>query len=295
MMQTLWQDLRYGVRMLLKQPVSVPKTSSLCIFRSLELSVRTLTPLKWRSMLTVKPNVINPLLRTRSIMQERQGAERGVQCLLKIGILARDRYSTPSVCSHQVMISSREKSESPRNQISTSGQRSRTRFTIRLIVSFRETDLTAESLGSGRLPESSQSTRDTDGNSAGVRSVGLPWTSSRSCVRTERRKTIVNARPSTGSLSNYSDVTRGCRCNLSIAGGIKVIVSAFTWADQLLIRRPRTRSGRQMFSLRRQTLARRCNDPAPRVLACIGCAAPLQCARIQDPAPGSGANRRTGY
>src|SRR5262249_16318383 len=68
-------------------------------------------------------------------MQERQGAEREVQCLLKIGILARDRYSTLSVCSHQVMISSREKSESPRNQISTSGQRSRTRFTIRLISS----------------------------------------------------------------------------------------------------------------------------------------------------------------
>src|SRR5262249_8448486 len=70
--------------------LSVPKTSSLCIFRSLEPSVRTLTPLKWRSVLTVKPNVINRLLKTRSIMQERQGAEREVQCLLKIGILARD-------------------------------------------------------------------------------------------------------------------------------------------------------------------------------------------------------------
>src|SRR5262249_37993595 len=73
--------------------VSVPKTSSLCIFRSLEPSVRTLTPLKWRSVLTVKPNVINRLLKTRSIMQERQGAEREVQCLLKIGILARDRQA----------------------------------------------------------------------------------------------------------------------------------------------------------------------------------------------------------
>src|SRR5262249_52007998 len=71
--------------------LSVPKTSSLCIFRSLEPSVRTLTPLKWRSVLTVKTNVINRLLKTRSIMQERQGAEREVQCLLKIGILARDR------------------------------------------------------------------------------------------------------------------------------------------------------------------------------------------------------------
>src|SRR5215831_8231928 len=71
--------------------LSVPKTSSLCIFRSLEPSVRTLTTLKWRSVLTVKPNVINRLLKTRSIMQERQGAEREVQCLLKIGILARDR------------------------------------------------------------------------------------------------------------------------------------------------------------------------------------------------------------
>jgi len=70
--------------------LSVPKTSSLCIFRSLEPSVRTLTSLKWRSVLTVKPNVINRLLKTRSIMQERQGAEREVQCLLKIGILARD-------------------------------------------------------------------------------------------------------------------------------------------------------------------------------------------------------------
>src|SRR5262249_33313904 len=70
--------------------LSVPKTSSLCIFRSLQPSVRTLTPLKWRSVLTVKPNVINRLLKTRSIMQERQGAEREVQCLLKIGILARD-------------------------------------------------------------------------------------------------------------------------------------------------------------------------------------------------------------
>ena len=75
------------------EEVSVPKTSSLCIFRSLEPSVRTLTPLKWRSVLTVKPNVINRLLKTRSIMQERQGAEREVQCLLKIGILARDRQS----------------------------------------------------------------------------------------------------------------------------------------------------------------------------------------------------------
>src|SRR5215471_19002142 len=72
--------------------LSVPKTSSLCIFRSLEPSVRTLTPLKWRSVLTGKPNVINRLLKTRSIMQERQGAEREVQCLLKIGILARDRF-----------------------------------------------------------------------------------------------------------------------------------------------------------------------------------------------------------
>src|SRR5262249_9000035 len=75
--------------------LSVPKTSSLCIFRSLEPSVRTLTPLKWRSVLTVKPNVINRLLKTRSTMEERQGAEREVQCLLKIGILARDRtFST---------------------------------------------------------------------------------------------------------------------------------------------------------------------------------------------------------
>src|SRR5215510_1117954 len=74
--------------------VSVPKTSSLCIFRSLEPSVRTLTSLKWRSVLTVKLNVINCLLKTRSIMQERQGAEREVQCLLKIGILARDRQSS---------------------------------------------------------------------------------------------------------------------------------------------------------------------------------------------------------
>src|SRR5262249_47681682 len=38
-------------------------------------------------------NVINRLLKTRSIMQERQGAEREVQCLLKIGILARDRMT----------------------------------------------------------------------------------------------------------------------------------------------------------------------------------------------------------
>src|SRR5262245_46017493 len=46
----------------------------------------------WREVLiTVKPNVINRLLKTRSIMQERLGAEREVQCLLKIGILARDK------------------------------------------------------------------------------------------------------------------------------------------------------------------------------------------------------------
>src|SRR5262250_725513 len=60
---------------------------------NIEPSVRTLTPLKWRSVLTVKPNFINPLLKTRSVMQERQGAEREVQCLLKIGILARDSQS----------------------------------------------------------------------------------------------------------------------------------------------------------------------------------------------------------
>src|SRR5262249_48808208 len=59
-----------------------------------EPSVRTLTPLKWLSALTVKTNVINRLLKTRSIMQERQGAEREVQCLLKIGILARDTVTT---------------------------------------------------------------------------------------------------------------------------------------------------------------------------------------------------------
>jgi len=79
------------VRVVASDWLSVPKTSSLCIFRSLEPSVRTLTPLKWRSVLTVKLNVINCPLKTRSIMQERQGAEREVQCLLKIGILARDR------------------------------------------------------------------------------------------------------------------------------------------------------------------------------------------------------------
>src|SRR5262249_54460271 len=96
-----WEDMPHDIdasyqtchRRLLeyqRRRVSVPKTSSPCIFRSLEPSVRTLTPLKWRSVLTVKPNVINRLLKTRSIMQERQGAEREVQCLLKIGILARD-------------------------------------------------------------------------------------------------------------------------------------------------------------------------------------------------------------
>src|SRR5262249_43983056 len=37
--------------------LSIPKTSSLCIFRSLEPSVRTLTPLKWRSVLTVNRRV----------------------------------------------------------------------------------------------------------------------------------------------------------------------------------------------------------------------------------------------
>ena len=38
--------------------LSVPKTSSLCIFKSLEPSVRTLTPLKWRSVLTVNRTLL---------------------------------------------------------------------------------------------------------------------------------------------------------------------------------------------------------------------------------------------